>query len=101
MQKRVAPASRAFRAAESTSSVESSGSACTPVWYRAACGQYAQSSGHPPVLTERSEQSCTLLSPKFARWTVCARKMRSISGKSWSARTSGSVIMRAVGSRNW
>jgi hypothetical protein len=32
MQKRVAPASRAFAAASSTAGVSMSGSACTPVW---------------------------------------------------------------------
>jgi len=39
MQKRVAPASRARLAAPRTSEVSISGSAATPVWYRAACGQ--------------------------------------------------------------
>ena len=29
----------------------------TPVWYRAACGQYPQSSGQPPVLIESRLES--------------------------------------------
>src|SRR5438067_5235817 len=91
MQKRVAPASRAVRAAPITSVASISGCASTSVWYRAACGQYAQSSGQPPVLTDRSEQSWTLLSPNASRCADCARCRRSSSGKSWIARTSDSV----------
>ncbi len=73
MQNRVAPAARAWRAASSTSPVSISRSALTPVSYRADCGQYAQSSGQPPVLMESRLQSCTFGSPKMARCTVWAR----------------------------
>ncbi len=59
MQNRVDPCSLARRAAASTSSTSSIFSAPTSVAWWLDCGQYAQSSGQPPVLTLSSVQSCT------------------------------------------
>ena len=91
MQNREAPFSFARRAEASTSSTPSSFSGSTLLAWRALCGQYAQSSGQPPVFTESSVQSCTLSGAWWARWTVCARCTRSVSGRSWIARTSATV----------
>ena len=49
-------ASRAFSSTESTLISFSAGNDVS--WW-ALCGQYAQSSGHAPVFTESSVQSCT------------------------------------------
>ncbi len=59
MQKRVAPCAFAARAFAITSSTLSIGSPFTFVSWWDDCGQYAQSSGQPPVFTLSSVQSCT------------------------------------------
>src|SRR5690606_24993607 len=82
MQKRLAPAALAWRAFSSTSPVAISLVASTPVWYRWACGQYAQSSGQPPVLTDSSVLTCTSAGSKCARCTVAAWCSSSGNGRS-------------------
>src|SRR5262249_6103757 len=67
MQNRLDPASFARRAAAIMSSVLSIFWACTAVWYREDCGQYLQSSEHPPILMFKSVHCCT------ARTSWCLR----------------------------
>ena len=72
MQKRVAPDSFARRAAARTSSSDKSGCVGTSVAKRMLWGQYAQSSGHAPVLIESSVDTWTAFGSKCARCTDCA-----------------------------
>ena len=85
IQNRLAPLSLAARAAANTSSMGINGSFSTSVWYRAACGQYPQSSEQPPVLIESKVLTCTPLGSKFSRCTVCARCIKSLNGNSNSS----------------
>ena len=63
---------------------------------RMLCGQYAQSSGHAPVLIDSSVETCTAFGSKFCRCTHCAEYRRSLNGSSNSASTSR---LRPVGAR--
>ena len=51
------------------------------------CGQYAQSSGHAPVLIDSNVETCTAFGSKFSRCTHCASYSKSLSGSANSAST--------------
>ena len=82
MQKRVEPSSFARRALAITLSTSSIFSGSTFVSYFDDCGQYEQSSGHPPVFTLRSVQSWTSLSGWCSLCTLRASSRRGRSGRS-------------------
>src|SRR4029079_19301439 len=87
IQKRDAPPALAARASASTAFRSISFSAFTPVSTIADCGQYAQSSGQPPVFIDSKVEICTSEESKFSRCTWPARNIRSGNGAANSART--------------
>src|SRR5262249_10745677 len=91
IQKREAPAALATRASASTASRSISFSAFTPVSNFVDCGQYAQSSGQPPVFIDNKVEICTSAGSKFSRCTRAAWKISSGNGRAKAARTSSRV----------